>query len=212
MNAGQMVLYVSSLALLPIISSAQTTRCPPVTPKNETEALRMEAASNKQGCWQRDPKSGQLFFVGSGDYKPLIPPQPKTTPTKSAPKLDTVSALLRGKALEGKWISPANEDYPEDQLVTIVKRGEDEYEVQFGDPEAQKWLSHLVRKGDIYTARSVPPRGVRSCGPECTTEADGSYELSLKLIGGQLQGRVTLLERYTKDAKPVMSITLIRAR
>jgi hypothetical protein len=56
---------------------AQTTSnaCPPVKAKNAQEALTMEGASNKEGCWVRDPNTGQLVFVNMGGikYKPVLP-------------------------------------------------------------------------------------------------------------------------------------------
>jgi hypothetical protein len=47
---------------------------PPPVPKNPEEAAMMEAASNKEGCWKRDPKTGQLIFVNKNGIvdKPIL--------------------------------------------------------------------------------------------------------------------------------------------
>jgi hypothetical protein len=56
--------------------SAQTKpkACPQVQAKNAKEALMMEGASDKQGCWSRSAKTGQLVFTGTSPtaYKPLF--------------------------------------------------------------------------------------------------------------------------------------------
>src|SRR5882672_11718318 len=71
-------------------SSAQAKSCPQVTAKNPQEALMMEQASNKQGCWARDKKTGQLVFLSNlppnQNYKPLA---------KSSNDIDPVPAPER---------------------------------------------------------------------------------------------------------------------
>jgi hypothetical protein len=53
-----------------------TASCPPVQPRNAQEALMMEGASHKQGCWERNKATGQLVFRSdvspSRNYKALL--------------------------------------------------------------------------------------------------------------------------------------------
>src|SRR5207253_3044509 len=66
--------FASVVCLAPQLAAATT--CPLVVAKNPQEQLMMEAGSNKQGCWVRNPRSGQLYFISdlapSNGYKPLI--------------------------------------------------------------------------------------------------------------------------------------------
>src|SRR5260370_35433713 len=64
-----------------------TSNCAPVAAKNQQEALMMEGASDKNGCWSRD-RNGHLVFLSeappSKNYNPLV-----TGPKGRRPKLPT---------------------------------------------------------------------------------------------------------------------------
>jgi len=64
------------LFVAPAYSQNSSKPCAAVTPKNKQEALMMETASDKKGCWVRDT-NGNLAFVSSvspeSNYKPVIP-------------------------------------------------------------------------------------------------------------------------------------------
>ena len=70
----------------------------------------MEAASNKQGCWQRDPKNCRLIFVCSGEYKTTqqVPASGPTTlarwdPTKAVQPVTPPNASAGPISLAGSW-------------------------------------------------------------------------------------------------------------
>jgi hypothetical protein len=77
--------------------------CPPVKAKNSQEALKMEGASNKKGCWKRE-KNGNLVFVGTSgpteDYKPLLADTPEGTNHR---RVDPTVGLVGSGDLAGEW-------------------------------------------------------------------------------------------------------------
>ena len=58
-------------------------RCPLVTARNPEEAVMMEAAAGKVGCWVRESGTGQLVFVGPTAPIQNHPPYFKTPPGTS---------------------------------------------------------------------------------------------------------------------------------
>jgi hypothetical protein len=97
MNAGRssgVLRLAGSVLFFSLCSSPPTAfgaGCAPVAARNDYERTIMEASSDKQGCWVRDPNTGTLDFLSdvapSQGYKPLIrqsAPNPSTAPAPVA--------------------------------------------------------------------------------------------------------------------------------
>jgi len=96
MNAGRssgVLRLAGSLLLFCLYTSPPTAfgaACAPVAARNEYERTIMEASSDKQGCWVRDPNTGTLDFLSdvapSQGYKPLIQQPGRSAPMPAKPK------------------------------------------------------------------------------------------------------------------------------
>jgi hypothetical protein len=115
---------VACLWLGKAMPSAQGARprCQPVQARNAQEALMMEAASHREGCWTRDA-SGQLVFINHDEtpkttYKPPVspaeprrpqwpmPPPPGGRCQAAAQKMQTLAVQARHACIDDPLYGP----------------------------------------------------------------------------------------------------------
>ncbi len=116
-NIRQLDLAILAFAFSPLLlygqSASTSGNCPPVKAKNKQEALMMEAASHKQGCWVRNPKTGQLVLMSNlspdKNYKPLALPDTQGVgnstcrPSWSGTSVKAPVSRLASLDLVGTW-------------------------------------------------------------------------------------------------------------
>lgn len=100
--------------ILLVNTSGLAQKCPPITARNQREAVQMEASSNKIGCWQRDGQGNLVFTSATSTpnrYKPL-PPLPQE------PKL-ALPARIAATGLVGRWAGLVETDEADTGRVEI---------------------------------------------------------------------------------------------
>src|ERR1019366_7163535 len=154
-------LFISAF-FWPGLLAAQTAakKCAPITPKNPQEAVMMEQTGNKQGCWVRDKKTGQLVFVSSlapnQNYNAIlnIPKSSGCKPVLRSGSGSAIAGALPGGTLAGAW-----------NITSGVWPGEGELALtrQFGKP------------GEIQMINNCPAVDVSSAKQTIVRTPGGAY-------------------------------------
>jgi hypothetical protein len=180
-----------------------TKKCSPVTPRNRQEALMMEEASHKNGCWVRDKQTGLLIFLSdqapNKNYKPLVLPNPpKAVPPRTYvnqqfgvdnPALyPTVVGTWRGT-----WCGLATDS------VKLMAIGPPAHRVLVGTITTRE----VIMNQDVNTCEELEPRfsdnppisvPLKNAGFDgqvlraTVTYSGQTVEYQLQLVGGKLIG------------------------
>ncbi len=126
--------------------------CPPVAPKSPQEALMMEAASNKKGCWIRDKRTGLLGFVSdvppNKNYKPILE-TPKTSTSGCNPQLKGHGEPSGNKDLAGTWEVKLGV-YPGEGELGIIRMGQ-----HLGGSKDDTQIINGCQATDVKTERTT---------------------------------------------------------